>query len=353
MPGRRKAFCVGINYAGSDAELRGSVNDALRWAEVLMHHFGFTRNNVLVMIDEYPSGEIVGDYDPGYSRPTQDNVLEGLDWLIQDAAAGDMLLFSFSGHAVQVPESAFAARANERLEDALCPVDWDSFDWGLTPYRVITENVLHQYFSRLPSGVLLTIAVDAALAGIPLRVPLRVDFEYPDREADNEPVTQGDYQDFAINCDAWLRSRHLNALPRRLPEEPSKPLWGRLTRLFAKDTAPPLDEGLAVFSITASRGSQSALDASLEGVAQGCMTYCLMQALDLLNFRCTYLELCEAMDRIAQKLRKDVMPFMDQYFQLAYGKNAGPDECVFLNPASAFVAKDRAKRRRGQRTRPT
>lgn len=36
------------------------------------------------------------------------------------------------------------------------------------------------------------------------------------------------------------------------------------------------------------------------------------------------------------------MPHMDQYFQLAYGKNAGPDECLVLDPRSAVTAKDKA-----------
>lgn len=352
MPGKRKALCIGINYAGSNAELRGPVNDALRWVDVLTHHCGFPREGVAAMIDEYPSGELVDDDDPTYSRPTQENIMEGLDWLIQDAAEGDVLLFAFSGHAAQVPESAAAASEGERLEDALCPVDWESFEWGVVPYRLISDDVLHQYFARLPAGVLLTVVIDAAVAGVPLRVPLKIDFEYPDREVDNDPVTQGEYQDFSIDCDAWLRNAHVNALPRRLPEEPSKPLWGRLARLFTKDLTPPLDEGLAAFCLTAGRGQQSALDASLEGVAQGCMSYCLLQALELLHFRCTYLELCEAMDHVARNLRKEVMPYMDQHFQLAYGKNAGPDECLVLDPGSAFVAKDKAKRRRGQRRRP-
>mmetsp|Transcript_60241 Transcript_60241/g.195535 ORF Transcript_60241/g.195535 Transcript_60241/m.195535 type:complete len:84 (-) Transcript_60241:70-321(-) len=82
------------------------------------------------------------------------------------------------------------------------------------------------------------------------------------------------------------------------------------------------------------------------------MSYCLQQALELLNYRCTYLELCEAMDHIARNLRREVMPYMDQFFQLSYGKNAGPDECLVFDPGSAFVAKDKAKRRRGQRRRP-
>jgi len=350
MPAK-KALCIGVNYAGSDAELRGPVNDALRWVDTLTSSCGFARNSVVAMIDEYPSGELVEDDDSNYSRPTQENIMEGLDWLVSDVVEGDVLLFTFSGHGVHVPHS-LTVDSDERLEEALCPVDWDSYEWGVVPYRLITDEILHKYFARLPSGTLLTVAIDACVAGAALRIPLRINFEWPDREIDNDPLTQGEYQDLAFDCDTWLRSAHVNALPRRLPAEPSKPLWLRLANLFAKEAAPPLEEGLSVFCFSACCGAQTALDASLEGVAQGCMSYCLQQAFELLNFRCTYLELAEAMDHIARNLRKEVMPYMDQFFQLSYGKNAGPDECLVLDLQSAHVAKDKAKRRRGQRRRP-
>jgi len=85
---------------------------------------------------------------------------------------------------------------------------------------------------------------------------------------------------------------------------------------------------------------------------QGCMSYCLQKAFEQMNFHCTYLELCEGMTRTAAQLKRGVMPYMDQFFQLSYGKNAGPDECLVFDMKSAFVAKDRSRRRRGQKLRP-
>lgn len=274
--------------------------------------------------------------------------MAALDWLVEDVAEGDVVLFVYSGHGAQVPCSA-SSDSDEKLDEAICPVDWDEFEWGLVPHRLITDDVLHRYFARLPSGALLTVVLDACIAGAAVRVPLRIDFEYPDRELDNEEVSQDEYQNYRFMCDAWLRNQHVNALPRRLPHEPQRPIWARIAKLFTQDTAPPLHEGLACFCITACRGPQSALEATLEGMSHGCMSYCMLQALELLHFKCTYLELCEAMDHVAKGIKMETMPYMDQFFQLAYGKNAGPDECMFLDPSTAFVAKDKARRRRGQR----
>ena len=46
------------------------------------------------MLDEFPSGEAVGESDEKYSIPTRDNIVQGLDWLTSDASKGDCLTMS-------------------------------------------------------------------------------------------------------------------------------------------------------------------------------------------------------------------------------------------------------------------
>lgn len=348
---RKKALCIGISYAGTEAEIPGPVNDALHWVEVLTQHCNFHRSNVLAMIDEYPSGEAVLDDDDEYMQPTKENIMEALDWLVEDAAQGDILFFIFSGHGVSLPDSV-PVNGEAHLEEAICPVDWEEFEWGLVPYRLISMSLLHRYFAKLPGGVLFTAVFDTCLVGDPLRVPFRTDYRHPERELQCEAVTQAEYEDCNPSSDAWLQNEHVNALPRRPPVELRRPLWSHVARHFLKDTSPPLHEGLALFCFAACRGAQSAIDASLEGLAQGCLSYCLLRALELLNYTCTYAQLAETTNKVARRLRSEVMPELDQFFQLSYGKNARPSECVAFDPTSAFVAKDRARRRRGQWHRP-
>mmetsp|Transcript_34257 Transcript_34257/g.107542 ORF Transcript_34257/g.107542 Transcript_34257/m.107542 type:complete len:366 (+) Transcript_34257:155-1252(+) len=353
-----KALCIGVDYAGTEAELRGPVNDALHWLDILTRRCGLSRGSVLVLIDEYPSGEAVRDGGTGeYRRPTQENILGALAWLVLDAAPGDSLFFSFSGHGVQLAGGGGRGRgpaggpSGEETEEALCPADWAEFEWGVVPHRLVGLDVLQRHFARLPGGALLTLVLDADLVGTPLQLPLRVDGRLPLREAEGEDggaAPRGSGRWPPRDPAAWLEGRHVNALPRRLPFELRRPLWSGLAGSLLRETTPPLDEGLAVFCFAACRGSQSALEASLEGLSQGCLSYCLLRALELLNFRCTYMELCEAANGLAQQLRAEVMPCMDQFLQLCYGKNAAPDECRAFDPGSALAAKDRARRRRGQ-----
>lgn len=348
MPFAKKALCIGINYAGTDAELRGSVNDVLNMVRVLVNFLGFKRKNILAMIDEYPSGEEVRSDDENYTRPTKENMMEALSWLVQDVQPGDVVLFYYCGHGTSVPE-ALPRAGTDKLDDAIVPADWDQFDWGIVPYRLITDDVLHQYFSKIPGGTQLAVIMDCCVTGTFLDLPLRVDGEFPDREEENRPPCQGDAMDVVYDCSAWLQNQHVRALPRRLPHEPKAPIWGRMVRFFANRDAPALDEGVAVFAITASRQKQTSLDASLEGVSQGVLSYSMQMALELLNYKCTYLELFEKMNDISKRLRVEVMPYMNQWFQVAYSENATPDECLFLDGTSSFVAKDKARRRRGQR----
>lgn len=82
----KKAFCVGINnYPGTSNDLQGCVNDANDWSE-LLQGFGFT---VDVLLD---------------SQATRQNVKVALQELVTNAAAGDVVVFTYSGHGTQVPD---------------------------------------------------------------------------------------------------------------------------------------------------------------------------------------------------------------------------------------------------------
>lgn len=352
MPFQKKALCIGVNYPGTDAELRGACEDALRWASLLVERFGFKRKNVVTMVDQYPNGEEVGDDEDelhGLTRPTKENIMDGLDWLIKDVGEGDVVAFVFAGHGVYMSDSgAHAHESKLPITQALCPLDWHEYEWGVVPHRLITDELLHQYFVQLPGGILLTCIMDCSVSPAIMQLPLHIDFEYPDREAENRPISHGEHKDFRHDNKAWLQHQHVLALPRRLPFDPQQPLWCRLARWFTKDVAVQLDPGMSCFCITACRHQQTALDIAIAGQPCGVLSHCLEKALERLGYRCTYLELMETMNQLCMALRMEDMPYMDQYFQMSYGENATPDECLFMDQTSAFVAEDKTRRRRGK-----
>jgi hypothetical protein len=82
--GKRKALCIGINYVGQKAELRGCINDARNMQKFLMQHYSYKDQDMVVLTDD--------NKDPR-SVPTKDNIVRAMQWLVQGAQPNDSLFF--------------------------------------------------------------------------------------------------------------------------------------------------------------------------------------------------------------------------------------------------------------------
>src|SRR5690242_3585915 len=83
----KKAICVGINnYPGIFNDLKGCVNDARDWSALLQER-GF---DVTLMLD---------------SQATRTSVKAALRGLIDVTNAGDIAVFTYSGHGTQVVDA--------------------------------------------------------------------------------------------------------------------------------------------------------------------------------------------------------------------------------------------------------
>ena len=88
----KRAVLVGCNYPGTKAELRGCVNDVWNMHKSLVDRFGFSEDDITVLIDT----------DDNYRSPTGANIRQALQELISQAQPGDILFFHYSGHGVRV-----------------------------------------------------------------------------------------------------------------------------------------------------------------------------------------------------------------------------------------------------------
>ena len=83
-PGKKAALLIGINYQGTESELKGCENDVESTKEVLVKHYGFKEENIRLL---------KGD------QTTRENILKGIDWLVKKADEGfGSLWFQYSGH---------------------------------------------------------------------------------------------------------------------------------------------------------------------------------------------------------------------------------------------------------------
>ncbi|KAK3025108.1 hypothetical protein RJ639_044348 [Escallonia herrerae] len=77
----KKAVLIGCNYPGTKAELKGCINDVWRMYRCLVDRYGFSEDDITLLIDT----------DPSHTEPTGHNVRAALSDLIRSAEPGDSL----------------------------------------------------------------------------------------------------------------------------------------------------------------------------------------------------------------------------------------------------------------------
>lgn len=139
--GRRLALCVGINdYPGQPLEF--CVADAEGWGDWLDgqgFEVRFLRNR-----------------EATYARIRQE-----LERLVDEARAGDVLVFQYAGHGTRLPD--VDADEDDDTDEAIVPFDHE--DGAL-----LIDDDFRAIFSRVPEGVSLTCFMDCCHSGSNTRI---------------------------------------------------------------------------------------------------------------------------------------------------------------------------------------
>ena len=164
----KKAICIGINdYPGSMNDLQGCVNDANDWC-ALLQGFGF---DVSVMLN---------------AQATRNNVKAALDGLVTAANAGDVVVFTYSGHGTQVMD--VSGDESDAYDEALYAYDGSVVDDDLRTIinKINPQATLVIISDSCFSGTVTRLAaVDAkprfvAPKGLPARRTVRRRFLLPE-----------------------------------------------------------------------------------------------------------------------------------------------------------------------------
>jgi hypothetical protein len=134
----KRALCIGINdYPGTGSDLSGCVNDANDWANELS-----TRGyQVTTLLDK---------------QATRQNIVDALTKLVTGGAAGDSLVFTFSGHGSWLPDDS--GDEPDGRDEMLCPYD-------ITDEQYLMDDDLNQIFKRKAKDVLLYFISDSCHSG--------------------------------------------------------------------------------------------------------------------------------------------------------------------------------------------
>ncbi|KAK9268824.1 hypothetical protein L1049_000588 [Liquidambar formosana] len=140
----KKALLIGCNYKGTKAELKGCINDVNRMYSCLIERYGFSEDDIKVMIDT----------DESYTQPTGKNIRRAIQNLIRSAEPGDLLFVHYSGHGTRLPA--------ETGED-----DDTGYDECIVPcdMNLITDDDFRDFVDQVPEGCYLTIVSDSCHSG--------------------------------------------------------------------------------------------------------------------------------------------------------------------------------------------
>lgn len=145
----KKALLVGVNKYKYVRSLKGCVNDVRNIADILTSFYGFSTNEIRTIVDE---------------SVTRDNLMQRLDWLIDNAQTGDSLFFHFSGHGSQVLDRD-GDELDDNMDEILCLHDMDFRD----PNSYLLDDDFNDIIDRLPKGVYLTVCIDSCHSGTATR----------------------------------------------------------------------------------------------------------------------------------------------------------------------------------------
>lgn len=223
----KKALLVGINYIGTSNELKGCINDVLNIKQCLQTHYGFKPYDIKVLTD-----------DSSENKPTCENIINGMKWLMEGAKAGDRLFFQYSGHGYSIRD--YSGDEEDGKDEVLIPCDYNTDG-------VITDDFIRKELcEKVPKDCKLTCLFDCCNSGT------SADLRYHYKQNTNNTVEIIYYPNYA-------------------------PTDGR------------------VLLISGCMDVQTSADAYISNQFQGAMTYSLLRTLKHYNYKLSYRRLIKKM----------------------------------------------------------
>ena len=141
----KKALLVGINYVDTPNELEGCINDVLHVQQFLIEKCGWTEENIELLTDNTTS------------KPTRANIETKLQALVQNAQAGDTVLFHYSGHGSRVRDRS--RDESDGVDEVLVPLDYP------TAGMILDDWLWQQVCCKVPAQVTFWAFMDCCHSG--------------------------------------------------------------------------------------------------------------------------------------------------------------------------------------------
>jgi len=264
-----KALLVGIN-AYKDMPLRGCVNDVMRVRYLLCSHYGFTSDDLRLLLDE---------------AATHANIRLGLEWLAADGDDSSVKVFHYSGHGSYVADKN--GDEPDGCDECLVPYDYPAVG-------MLTDDTLKALYDRFPRTCNLTLIMDACHSGT-VQKALEHDVVYrflpvPARE---EELIDTAAAQFAEDQQEFVVDELLQLRGQDLPEEELRQRVRRLIAAFEKKRFGDIRVRETNILLAGCRADQQAADARIAGTYHGAFTYFLCEAIARTGGQISYRQLAE------------------------------------------------------------
>jgi len=281
--GTRKALFVGINYYGTQAQLRGCLNDVDNIKGFLKDTFDFP-------VDDPELSKTLTDNarNKGTVRyPTRENIVNAMKWLVEGAKEGDSLFFHYSGHGGSQKDESPETDEVDGQDETLVPVDYQ------TNGQIVDDEIHDILVKGLPQGVRLTAIMDCCHSGSVFDLPFSytIDGKLVVHEVDNRKMA---IQNAVSAGFALIKGNRGIAIQKGkaafeffTAKGNQKPDGG-----YDEEKVIKIKKTLAdVIQFSGCRDEQTSADAQIDGKATGACSYAFINAFKKHGKKQTYTEL--------------------------------------------------------------
>jgi len=284
--GGKKALFIGINYFGTQAELKGCINDVKNVSALVCQRFGF--NNCTYLTDD--------QQDPS-KKPTYDNIINGMKWLVEGAKPGDSLFFHYSGHGGTAKDSE--SDEIDGFDETILPLDYSSK--GQIVDDVIYENLV----KPLPQGCRLTAVFDSCHSGTVMDLPYTYQCDGKVEVIEND--VRKEIFKKAISVVGSLITGDTGAIAKALMSIFDGSLTSTSSNTNQQAVIEKRKHDADVIQFSGCRDNQTSADASINNVATGAMSYAFITVLNQ-NQNISYSQLLTQIRKIMTEKRFSQIP---------------------------------------------
>ncbi|EDO17184.1 hypothetical protein Kpol_1072p54 [Vanderwaltozyma polyspora DSM 70294] len=272
--GRRKALLIGINYIGTNNQLRGCINDIHNILNFLTTRCNYRQEDIVLLSDDQPNP---------VCQPTRANMIRAMHWLVKDAQPNDALFFHYSGHGGQVED--LDGDEEDGYDSTIYPVDFATAG-------VIIDDELHDILVKpLQQGVRLTALMDSCHSGTALDLP----YIYSTKGVVKEPNMMKDVGGDAMGAALCYMSGNTYGMMSSLGNMVTKVSRGKgMGKQKREQMRQAKFCSADVIMFSGSKDNQTSADSVENGQATGAMSYAFIKVLSAQPQQ-TYLSLLQNM----------------------------------------------------------